>query len=1278
MACYTVHINFGSGYVDYTPYLVGQYPLTRTRTLHNDLKPVIGTCKFALNRNCRGLVGQFMTASSDPAVLIFKDSAAFFTGTIRRTVNVSIGQLRIEALECQCVDPLYRLEKKKIITAFTWSDYKVSDPTNKNASILHQLFYLAGFNDAELNFTAIDSVVDRYVVDGSDSAVAIRDLVETILRDTVHTLRPTSSGVVELFDLYPLSYGADIVLATGAGGNIAHGFQIRQDEYKYEAEDVIYWTRELLENKIVFEDTTGATASLPCSIPVTAGHYYPDGADADTPVKCAYALDDYEIVAVDDPVLEWAHTGDVVPQVQTADGLGFKLRFYSATGGVITKLRIRGNATVKLNKCKYSSEIVPNTQEREEIHSELISTQAGAQRIADGRAAWNRNAIYQYTFPEITQEVAPGQIAQFDDALLVQAHQRLRVLSVDDGDNPRTCKAICEAVGDYTPIPVVASPVTVNKPSYPKYPALKELSALTDTADYLGQYGIYQAQRYQCTALPGTWTLVDAGQTAAQVQDSIHTYTPRYLGPHRYPALPGSANISDSYLRYSDIAGDDRRGVFKWDGAAWNRTVDANDLKDAIRDIVDICSINDDSGNNLYGTPEEYGVTSSNVQYIKLALISALKTGDLEVYGTIRAIDGYFKGILDTPPIRTESPQAEAIVCPPGAFCAGSEIVNFIEANFSPSSTSADASGTFDGVSVTKVAHSTSSTDYFAYDGPNHIHTDAIDLNEWVTFDEITNTGILGFIKLKIEIYNHYLFDITSTYYARILVNGIEVASGSQTGVFDSYIVSTAYAFNATGDVITFQIKAPRHSNIAGVRKYGVTSIISHPGIKKSDGSHVFFDADSYYWQNGSITINSNTYSITDNHNYWLGNSLKVVLQDGGTNVWSKIELEPNGWSETYQASITNLFHDYNGSPENAKACQYYMLESSGTRIYNVDGTETFIHDNNFYYYYADNVLYKQSHSPRFYIAGYRHEVSANPKILRIMNQDYDPNNDDNQHYTLESLEAPSINSDEFARFETTRSKSIFFWDGVYHEYITDDSFHNLVEDIDSITIDTVEKSIYKAAGWTKEFIAAGEWLRIFGCDANPDGTGNWQNNGWYEVIKYTPTKLYYGRVIIATPHDMTNIGAGIRYPIRQIYVQFNYSDVERAEDLLPRMQWIWQYGIGARGKFVMQLWPKEGVLEVLNGRKTSGWLFGDETGAQIYAAIANGLLYYEDTLLLHGTISNGSLGIMELTFARRFDDFIRVYGFVTNALGSGNSLAPFYIDITAATTTTYSTVMAW
>jgi hypothetical protein len=474
---YAVTIDFGAGAVDVSAYLHEdkpgiQYPVRRSRRVHKDLKPVVGTCSFYLAKrdnsavNWSTLLGYFMAAATDPVVVVTSGGSGYFKGTVRRTVKAKIGQMAVEALQVQCVDPLYRL-RKKATTSAAWSSSTVSNPSSKSTSILHQLFYAAGFSDGELSFGAIAMTVDRYVIDGT-AGKTYRELIEEILRDVVYSVW-VDDGVVYTYDLAPASISTTGTLSTGSTGNIVEGYTCDRSEEKAEAVDVTYYTHETLTGETVFEDTTGATAALDCSIPVAAGAFYPEGSDASTSVLAQYEIANKKIIAVDSAVISWNHTGDVTKDVETAQPMGMLMRFSSATGGVIISLKVTGNALVIKDKYIDTKENVASTELRESIESRLIILKAWAERLAGGRAAWHLNSDYEYDFPRVSAgSWTVGQLVALSDTTLLGVTQNLRIVEIDDGGDPLTVRLICEGVGAYT---YAELDETVYRQSFPVPPA---------------------------------------------------------------------------------------------------------------------------------------------------------------------------------------------------------------------------------------------------------------------------------------------------------------------------------------------------------------------------------------------------------------------------------------------------------------------------------------------------------------------------------------------------------------------------------------------------------------------------------------------------------------------------------------------------------------------------------------------------------------------------------------------------------------------------------------
>ena len=541
MATYEVQVDFGSGPQDLTDYLIGQHPVKRSRSIHSGLKPVIGTCEFMISRDLT-VINQFLISSIDPVVTITKNSAAYFKGTIRRTVKVSVGQLRVDALKCQCVDPLYRMDGRKIRTSFVWKNYKICNPATKSQSILHQLFYLAGYTDSELNLSLVDTSISNYAIDGTKSALEIRGLIETVLRDCVHSLTVLPTGVISLYNLAPVAFTTTGTLATGAGGNIVGGYSIGRDEFKSEAVDVTYWDHLALTGAVLFEDTTGAAPGVDCSIPVPAGTYFPEGASASVAIRCVFDVKDYELVSAESAVIDWSYTGAVTKQVETLDGMGMLVRFYSSTGGVITKFRIVGNATVKKNQNKVSVEIVSSSDEREEIKTEILTSAATAGFLAAGRATWHKNSIYQYTMAVLAAtELDPGQIVTLSDPNILGASQLLRVVRIDDGDDEKQYKIACEGVAVYSATAIDGTPVTAKDPIPGQVGPPGPPGADADAAKVLSLSASSATRSRVGTLTPGSLTI------AARKQDGT-----TYAGRFKIDISHDGVTYTNDYLSAAD------------------------------------------------------------------------------------------------------------------------------------------------------------------------------------------------------------------------------------------------------------------------------------------------------------------------------------------------------------------------------------------------------------------------------------------------------------------------------------------------------------------------------------------------------------------------------------------------------------------------------------------------------------------------------------------------------------------------------------------------------
>lgn len=189
-----------------------------------------------------------------------------------------------------------------------------------------------------------------------------------------------------------------------------------------------------------------------------------------------------------------------------------------------------------------------------------------------------------------------------------------------------TARGITTALTNYQTATEVLRVILFDTPGVLKLATFNSNIAITETymqawAEYTTYRNILQTQILDTTV-------------TTQVPDLAPKYRGKVLGsPIGYPA---AFNIGDSYLRYSITAGDTYRGVYIWDGSAWNRSVEVKDLSIAFSDIVTVTL---DPG---FGTPDNYGVDYIPNLVANQAFIDSLAVTNL----TIGAYNGTTDGSL--------------------------------------------------------------------------------------------------------------------------------------------------------------------------------------------------------------------------------------------------------------------------------------------------------------------------------------------------------------------------------------------------------------------------------------------------------------------------------------------------------------------------------------------------------------------------------------------------------------------------------------------------------
>ncbi len=485
----------GSGWTDIAD-LVDYNSIKRERTFHNSLKPVVPSCSFKLIGGAESvtLSNQLLGAvHEDVPVQIFKDTVAYFTGIIRPSYSIRVTNT-VDRVSIECVGKTFILDKT-IKTTIAKFGAKVCDPDDTGNSLLHILFFAAGFSGAEINFPSIPVTIDSYVVTSIDKK-NYRSEIHTLLSEVGYTLVESPEGIIGLSPLYwETAPPSTRDIASGPAGDMVKEFNPVRKERRYKGVEVKFSSRETLTNVLVFDDTTGGDSINSCNIPLASGEYYPKGATQTVPVYTDYSIQDRTIVAVKNASLVWSKSGSVNNQVFENLYTKANLRFYSG-GGTITKLKIRGDAVVEGDiGIEIAGEAL--AEKIESIELKYVSDQASAQALARGRASYYQNADYEYNFlTDVSLEV--GQVVTLKELSVLGTIVLARVVKIKDtGDEELTI--VCEGIGSYAAVPVSSSSQQ-NQPT----PVPESVVQIPDMPGYLENYPTYD--EVQNGTNQGDWT----------------------------------------------------------------------------------------------------------------------------------------------------------------------------------------------------------------------------------------------------------------------------------------------------------------------------------------------------------------------------------------------------------------------------------------------------------------------------------------------------------------------------------------------------------------------------------------------------------------------------------------------------------------------------------------------------------------------------------------------------------------------------------------------------
>lgn len=267
MATYSVKLNFENTWYEVDK--IGQVGFKRTiKLLNSSLKSCINSCKFVIEWTPAfwSLLLQASEQKINTPVVITKNGLPFFKGVIPPGLKSNIGNVQV-SISLNALDNSYLL-KSNVDQGFSFENMTVCNPLDVNNSLVHQLFYKAGFTNDDLDIThSIPSVVSLF---SAEKKATYWKLLSDLLYEFCHVFNCSKSGKMNLF-CYSLAGKLPVQILGDDGWDIGN-LVVETKPPKFDSVDVIWWKRELIENAIVYRENINPDSSGEA---ILAGFNYP-------------------------------------------------------------------------------------------------------------------------------------------------------------------------------------------------------------------------------------------------------------------------------------------------------------------------------------------------------------------------------------------------------------------------------------------------------------------------------------------------------------------------------------------------------------------------------------------------------------------------------------------------------------------------------------------------------------------------------------------------------------------------------------------------------------------------------------------------------------------------------------------------------------------------------------------------------------------------------------------------------------------------------------------
>lgn len=331
---------------EYSSYEIIFNSLVITEVLHNDLKNADNSAKCSIIHN--QVLEDKLRLISDEGInaYITCNDRRLFTGFVRRNFSFT-KDVKVKTTTIELVSPSFNL-KRQITDAIRLINPAIC---SNEFSLIKSVFIAAGYTLGDLvNLPIISTRIPYFSAD--PDSMTYYDIINDALKEYGYILDFDNMGLPKVYPLISNKVETAKNFITGINGNVRGTLSQQVSMEKYQ-KFILNWTStKTLENSTIFEDTTGATATLSAVIPVPPSQYYGESEAGSQGLYCNYDTPDYELLYAYNTELDLDVSDParlVLEEFTDYHNKAF-IKIYNNSPSLteyINKFRIRGTAIVK-------------------------------------------------------------------------------------------------------------------------------------------------------------------------------------------------------------------------------------------------------------------------------------------------------------------------------------------------------------------------------------------------------------------------------------------------------------------------------------------------------------------------------------------------------------------------------------------------------------------------------------------------------------------------------------------------------------------------------------------------------------------------------------------------------------------------------------------------------------------------------------------------------------------------------------------------------------------